>query len=488
MAGPRQPCRAHVHTELVSAHPSAVTGSLVDRSLPPAPGKVDSFGFPAVHSSVLANGLALRVACLPRLPLVAVALVLPAGESMLGDAHAGHAILAGDALEGGTSARTGSDLAEALEGLGAALRVSVGWDATTVSLTSLADRWEKALALLTEVVLQPAFPHDEVVRVREQQLARLRQRAMDPASLANDRSAELLHAPGVPYGRPARGTLASVRRFDPTAARTLASAHYRPGGAGLVVAGDVDPDWVTHVSANALAQWEGAPAAGRDFEVHPRFHEATVHVIDRPESVQSEIRVGHTGVSMGHPDYHALVVVNSVLGGAFTSRLNLSLRERHGFTYGVRTGFAFRRRAGPFSTSTAVATDFTAPAVREIVAELTQMAEAGPTEEEMEATRDYLAGVFPLQLETTSQVAARVAELIVYDLPDDHYRHYRDRVRSVSRDAAAAAARRHIRPAQLTVVVVGAADQVAGPLEALGIGPVAVHRRPPGEPAPRAPR
>ena len=180
---------------------------------------------------------------------------------------------------------------------------------------------------------------------------------------------------------------------------------------------------------------------------------------------------------MRDPGHHALVVVNSILGGTFTSRLNLSLRERHGFTYGVRTRFAFRRSAGPFSAGTAVATDVTARAVREVVAELNAMAEAGPTEVEVEATRDYLAGVFPLHLETTGQVAARVAELIVYDLPDDHYARYRDRVRAVSRDAAAAAARRHIRPDHLTVIVVGAADEVTGPLQALGIGPC---NRPPG--------
>src|SRR5690606_28870260 len=133
---------------------------------------------------------------LPRLPVVATALVIPAGEASLAGAQAGHAALTGDALEGGTRDRAGADLAEALEGIGAALHVSVGWDATTVSVTSLADRWEEALALLAEVVLEPAFGDEEVARVREQQLARLRQRAMDPGSLASDRAAELIHAEG----------------------------------------------------------------------------------------------------------------------------------------------------------------------------------------------------------------------------------------------------------------------------------------------------
>jgi len=449
--------------------------SLVDRTRAPVPGTVRSFEFPAVRSDALPNGLGLRVARLPRLPVVASALVIPAGESTLAEELAGHAVLTGEALEGGTRARSGSELAEALEGIGAALHVSVGWDATTVSLSCLADRWEEALALLAEVVLQPAFAEEEVARVREQQVARLRQRAMDPASLANDRAAELIHAPGVPYGRPASGTLASVGRFDPSAAAALAAAHYRPRGGGLVVAGDVDAARVGEVAARTFAGWEGTAPGGRDFAVAPRFSGATVHVIDRPDAVQSEIRIGHPGVAMGDPDYHALVVMNSILGGTFTSRLNLNLRERNGFTYGVRSGFAFRRSAGPFSASTAVATDVTARAVHEMMAELRAMAEQGPTEDEIEAARDYLAGVFPLRLETTGQVAARIAELIVYDLPDDHHARYRERIRAVTRADAADAARRHLRPGQATVVVVGAAEAVKGALEELGIGPLTVH-------------
>jgi predicted Zn-dependent peptidase len=141
----------------------------------------------------------------------------------------------------------------------------------------------------------------------------------------------------------------------------------------------------------------------------------------------------------------------------------------------VRSRFAFRRSAGPFVVSTAVATDVTAGAVREILHETRLMASEGPTDDEVEAARDYIAGVFPLRLETSAQVASGIAELIVYELPEDHHARYRERIRAVSRDDAAAAVRRHVRPDAATVVVVGAADAVAGPLEALGIGPLTVH-------------
>ncbi|MSR36242.1 MAG: insulinase family protein [Gemmatimonadetes bacterium] len=473
MARRGQPRRAHLRARRLSAaHP--------DRARPPAPGAVRPFDFPPVHARTLEGGVGLRVARLPRLPVVSLSLVIPAGEAGLADDRAGHAVLTADALEGGTRRRSGTELAEALEGIGASLHASAGWDATTVSLGCLADRLDEALPLLAEVVLRPAFPEDEVARIREQQLARLRQREMDPGSLASDRTAELMYAPGLPYARPLSGTMDTVGRFDNVEAAALAAEHYRPRGSALVVAGDVEPDEVAALATSVLAGWDGQALCRRDFAAAPRFAEATVHVIDRPGAVQSEIRVGHPGVAMKDPDYYALGVANSILGGAFTSRLNLNLRERHGFTYGVRSHFAFRRSAGPFVVSTAVGTDVTADAVREILHETRLMAGDGPTEEEVEAARDYIAGIFPLRLETTGQVASRIAELVVYDLPDDHHARYRERIRAVTRADAAEAMRRHVHPGRATVVVVGAADAVAGPLEAIGIGPLTIH------PGPRA--
>ena len=175
-------------------------------------------------------------------------------------------------------------------------------------------------------------------------------------------------------------------------------------------------------------------------------------------------------------DYFPLIVLNLVLGGAFSSRLNLSLRERHGYTYGVRSFFAPRRGPGPFAVSTAVENELTGAAVGEILNEIESLVEAGPTREEVETATSYLAGVFPLRLETTGQIASRIAEIFVFDLPEDYYRAYRDRVREVGVRQAAAAARRHVRPAELCTVVVGDADSVVPQLEALGaVGPVTVH-------------
>jgi len=206
----------------------------------------------------------------------------------------------------------------------------------------------------------------------------------------------------------------------------------------------------------------------------PATRERRVWVVDRPGSVQSEIRVGHVGVERSNPDVYALSVLNTLLGGAFTSRLNLNLRERNGFTYGVRSRFSLRSRPGSFQVSTAVAGDVTAPAVREILGELERLVEEGPIDDEVVAARDYIAGVFPLRLESTGQVASRIVEQVVFGLPEDYHRTYRDRIRSVTTDEALEVGRRHVRPYEAQVVVVGAAEVVAPALEQLAVGPVEV--------------
>lgn len=450
--------------------------SAPDRSTPPSPGPLRSFEFPPVSRYRLSNGLPVEVVRIPHLPVATALLLLPAGEDTLPESRGGIAVLAGDALEGGTEARSGVELAEALENLGADLDVGTGWNATTVSLSCLADRFGDALRLLGEMVLAPAFPGAEVERMRGQQLARIQQRTMEPGALAADLVYREMYADGEPYGRPLLGSADSVGPVTPETLRGYADAYYRPAGAGLVVAGDVDADEVLEMAEHVFGDWKGAPPERAEPAGRARSPRRRVVVLDRPGSVQSELRLGHPGVPRNIPDYEALVVSNAVLGGTFSSRLNLNLREEHGFTYGVRARFAYRRGPGPFTVGTAVDTGVTADAVREAVHEMTRYVEDGPTGAEVDSARDYLAGVFPLRLETTGQVASRVGELLLFGLPSDTWAGYRERIRKVDRPAASAAARAHLRPDELVVAVVGDAEAVVPGLEALELGPVEVRR------------
>lgn len=446
----------------------------LDRTAPPEPGAIRAFEFPDVDRRALANGVDLRVARVASLPVVSANLFFRAGEAALAEASAGLAVLAGDALEGGTKRRSGTALAEALERIGARASVSTGWEGTSVSLSCLAERLEEGLALLTEMVLEPDFPEDEVARARDQQLAGIRQALKDPASLASLEAARRTFAPGIPYARPQGGTLASVAPLGRGHLLGFAEGYFRPGRGGLILVGDVDADEMEALAVQRLGGWCGEAPIPDAFAVEPAERRRRVWVVDRPGSVQSEIRVSHVGVERAHPDVFALSVMNTLLGGAFTSRLNLNLRERNGFTYGVRSRFSLRHRPGPFQVQTSVGTEVTAPAVREILSELEGLVARGPTTEEVEAARDYIAGVFPLRLETVGQVAGRITEQVVYGLEDDYHATYRDRIRAVTLDAVWEAARRHIRPDEAQVVVVGDATSVVPALEGLAVGPVEV--------------
>jgi zinc protease len=369
---------------------------------------------------------------------------------------------------------SGPELAEALEGIGTSLSIQTGWDATTVSVTCVAERMEKALSLLAETLLRPAFPPSEVDRFRSQRLAAIRQRQMDPGSIADDAANHFTYSDSSPYRRSLAGTQASVEGLGPEEIRSFTADHYAPHGAGMVVVGDVEVSEVEAMARAHFGSWDSKPSERKQVEAVPRFLDRRMVVVDRPGSVQSEIRIGHVGVPRSTPAFFPLKVFNTILGGAFTSRLVLNLREDHGYTYGVRSRFSMRRGPGPFGISTAVATEVTAPAVREALAELEGLLENGPSVNEVERARDYLAGVFPLHLETTGQVAAQISGILVYDLPDDFFATYRDRIREVTAETALAAGREAIRPHELVVVVAGDAKTIQGPLEDLGFGPVEV--------------
>jgi zinc protease len=450
--------------------------SVLDRASPPEGGPVRSFDFPEVERRALTNGLDLRVARVARLPVVSARLFMRGGEGALGFERSGLAVLTADALDGGTRKRSGTELAEALERIGARFGARAGWEGTSASVYCLSDKLTEALPLLAEAVLEPSFPDEEVARAKEQHLAGLRQRKMDPSSLASDAALGQYFAADIPYARPDDGTEASIEEVGRDDLSRYADVNYRPGGGGLIVVGDVDANEIAELAERCFRGWGGGPASLADFEVAPATRERRVLVVHRPGSVQSEIRVGHVGADRLIPDYFALSVANMALGGTFTSRLNLNLRERNGFTYGVRSRYSFRSRPGPFQISTAVGNEVTAAAVSEILSELEGMASGGPTDLEVRSAREYAAGIFGLQLETVGQIASRVSHLVVFGLPDDYYGLYRDRMRAVRTEAAAEAAGSHMRPAEAQVVVVGDAEAVGPALEKLGLGAFEVRR------------
>ena len=440
-----------------------------DRSLVPEAGPMRDFRAPSVVAEDLENGLKIKVARAPLVPVVTVSLVLEAGEDVLDADRAGLAVLTGDSLEGGTNKWSGSELAAQLENNGTGLSVDTDWDCTTVSLSCLADRLDTVLGVLAEVILNPRFPEDEVSRFVSQELALIEQRKMNPGSVATQQIRKMVYG-DLPYGRPLAGTEESLAHINPTTIRDFWKERYVSRGSGLVVVGDVDMSEIKDLTSKYFSDWKGVANPESYQTLESIQNPQKLFLVDRPGSVQSEIRIGHVGQDRQTEDYFPLIVANTVLGGAFTSRLNSNLREKNGFTYGVRSSFQFRRGAGPWGVSTAVGTEVTADAVREAVFEVEKFVTEGPSQEEMESSRDYIAGVFPLRFETTDHIASHVVNTLVHGLPDDYYQSHREKVRMVTREDVRRAVSRCIRPDDMTIVVVGDAESVKGPLSDLGWG------------------
>lgn len=446
-----------------------------DRSRPPQPMAVREFRFADVERSTLPNGLTLLSATHGGLPVVTISLVMHAGAEHDTRATAGLAYLTARSLEAGTATRSADRVAWDFELLGAELDVDVLWDAAALTVTVPAHNAEQAIALLAEIVANPAFTDDEIERLRAEQLSELEQRRADPRALASDMAARFTFAPDAPYARPIPGTPASVRNMSAQHVRDFYANHWGAANGALIVVGEIARAAAEQLAARHFSDWRKPTQPRADFDVATTVERTQVFIVDREGSVQSEIRCGHIGLSRATQDYFGATIANGVLGGVFTSRLNMSLREKHGFTYGVRSGFGFRKQPGPFVIQTAVASDVTARALDEIMKETRQLVQDGATEEEVVATREYLAGVLPLEMQTTAQLADRIADIFVYGLSEDYLPQHRAALLAVSRDEANAAARAHIKPDEFVITIVGDAKTIESDIAALNVGPIEVH-------------
>jgi zinc protease len=452
----------------------------LDRSRPPEAAAIRPHRFPTVERRRLENGLTFLHARHGNLPLVTVQAVLDAGGAAERSGEEGLGRLTAEALEGGTRLRSGDELAWALEQLGGQLATHTTWDGVYLSLTTHSARLGEALALLAEIVREPAFAEREVERLQGEQLAAMMSRRSDPRALADDSAVAFIYGDGTTYGRSLLGTEASVAGFTAQHVREYHRIRYVPGRAAVVVAGDVSAQDAAAAVTNAFGDWQGTVTPALPVVATPRHQRTAVHVVDRPGAVQSELRIGHVGVPRDTADYYPLVVMTTLLGGAFTSRLNVNLRERHGFTYGVRSAFAFRRAAGPFIVQTAVASDVTARAVEETLKELRTLVDDGVTPGEVASARDFIAGTMPLQMQTSDQLAARLAELHTFDLPVDHFETAREQVRAVTPEEVHRVARLRLQLDRLVVTVVGNAEAVVPDLSALQLADVQVTAAPEG--------
>jgi zinc protease len=444
-------------------------------ALRPKSGPARSYRFPKFNDEVLPNGIRLVVAPVEKLPVVTVLVIVDAGSSNDPIGKEGVASLTARALLEGSRQYDGAELAERFEQLGTSLESGADWDSAFAKITVLSERLSEALELLGEVVTTPVFPEREVERLKAERLAEILQIETEPRALADERFEAFLYADGSRYSRPDGGNTDSVTGLTRSDVERFYRSRFVAGGTTVIAAGDIELKKARDLVESAFSGFATGSAPKQSLIVARRDGGRKVHIVSKAAAPQSELRVGHIGLPRKHPDFFPTMVMNAVLGGLFGSRINLNLREAHGYTYGASSYYDWRRSPGPFVVATAVESDVTVPALREIFLELDRIRGEPISAEELSLATEYLEGVFPIRYETTAAVAAALANLVIHGLPHDYYDSYRQNIREVTAGSVLEAARTHIRPTELQTVVVGDAALIRKPLSELGAGDVQVH-------------
>ena len=439
----------------------------LDRARPPEPGRRHRFDFPRFERLPTAHGVELLLAPLPGRGLVQLELICPGGAQHETAAEGGLATLAAALLDEGTSTADALEIARRVEVTGGALGTSADWDAVYFSAGVASEQSERALALVAELASDASFPEHEFSRLQRQRRAELQRRAAQPGYLAAVRLAEAVYGEA-PYGHSLLGSDASVAGLDRERVCRYARRHVGPRGATLVAVGDLDAEAFAARCAALLETWTGTAAPEEAAAPPAPATERPIWIVDRPGAGQTELRCGQVGIPRRHADFAPLQLLSSILGGKFTSRLNLSLRERHGITYGAYSRVSGRRGAGPIVLGAAVATEATGLAAGEMLAELERLRQEPVAVDELGEARDYLLGVFPYTLQTVGGLGRRLETLAVHSLPDDYWAGYLERIESAVPEDLLACARRHLRPDTAALVAVGPAAELAPQLEPHG--------------------
>ena len=445
-----------------------------DRTAAPKPGPLPALKPPAIQKRALSNGLPVWIVELHKVPVVQVSLVVKAGSATDARGKFGAASLTAEMLDEGAGTRGALEIADAVDYVGAGLSTGSSFDVSTVGLHVPAARLGDALPVMADVAMRPTFPDKELQRVREELLASLVQSEDDPETLIQVAFPRLVYGPAHRYGTLDIGTAAALKGFTVEDLRQFHAAHYLPSRSVLIVAGDVTPDRVIPLLESAFGGWKG-PGVGTSGALPeaPQMKTRQVYLIDKPGAAQSQIRIGWIGVPRSTPDFFALRVLNTVLGGAFTSRLNTNLREKHGYAYGASSTFDMRAAAGPFYAAAGVQTDKTSEALREFFNELTAIRTLLPADE-LEKAKNYLALLLPRNFETSSNLASSLSQMFIYNLPDDYFATYTDRIRAVTSAEVQRIAQKYIQPDRFAVVVIGDRKIIEPAIRALNLGPIRV--------------
>jgi predicted Zn-dependent peptidase len=444
-----------------------------DRSKPAASGPAPALKLPTIVKRQLANGLPVWIVELHEVPVVQVNLLVRTGTANDPPGKYGVASLTAAMLTEGAGTRSSLEIADAVDFLGADLNASSAIDSSAVRLHVPVARLADALPIMADVALRPAFPAEELERQRQQRLTNLLQARDDPATIASLAFSRVLYGPEHRFGTATMGTAATIKAFAPADLHAFYRGAFRPENATLLVVGDITPDRVLPLVEASFGTWKAAPstAAPVTMPAAPPPSQRRIYLVDKPGAPQSQIRIGTIGVARSTPDFFPIQVMNTILGGSFSSRLNLNLREKRGYTYGASSGFDMRLTPGPFSAQAGVQTDKTSESLTEFFNELNGILKTVPADE-LARAKNYVALRFPSSFETTGDIARRLEDAIVYRLPDDYYSRYVQSIEAITAADVQRVAQKYIQPDRLAVIVVGDRKAIEPGIRALNLGTI----------------
>ncbi len=442
-----------------------------DRSAPPELGPPPSLSLPPIHRLQLANGSPLLLLEKHDVPLVQVNLVVRTGSAMDPGNAPGLASLTADLMDEGAGGRGALELADEIDFLGAELRIGVGAHETVLALHSPRSRLDEALRLMADVALRPDFPGEELERKRRERLTTLVQWRDEARNIASVMFDQTLYGAAHPYGRPSLGNEASLRSFKVADLRTFHENYFRPNNAYFVVVGDVSMGEIKPMLEALFGDWPRGLIPDSKWPAARQVERREVYLVDKPGAAQTEIRIGRIGVPRLTDDYDALVVMNTILGGSFASRLNQNLREEHGYTYGARSFFDFQPLPGPFLAGAAVQTAVTDSSLIEFMKELRGILEPVSPDELVRA-KNFVALRFPSRFQTVAETAGELAELEQFGLSSDYFNQYVQRILAVTREDVQRVARRYLDPDKMAIVLVGDRATIEDVVRALDLGPL----------------
>jgi predicted Zn-dependent peptidase len=438
----------------------------------PAPQPVPHLVLPPVRKSTLSNGLPLRLVEQHRNPQVVLSIVLQSGSFFDPPGKSGTASLTAELLESGTVSRDALAISESVEFIGATLGFRSGVDGTFGTLLTLRRHLDAGIGLFADLLVHPVFPQREFDRLRTQRLTSLVQMKDRAATVATNAFMRVIYGDEHPYGKDPSGTEESVGGLTRDDIQRFYGDYYTPSNATLIVVGDTTIEEVVPLLEKEIGAWKGGDPRVAPVPYPEPASSGGVFLIDRPGAPQSEIRIGRPALSRNTPYYLPVALMNRVLGGQFSSRINLNLREKRGYTYGARSSFIFLKHPGPFMVSGAFTGAKTGDAAEQLFLEIDAMHRDGVTEGELEFSRKGLTGAFALSFETPYQVAAAMQSIILYGLPEDYYERYIGNLAAVTPADVVRAAGATLDTSGMAALVVADAGKTRGVLGSLGRGPV----------------